>query len=207
MKKKITIVALLFSTTIMFAQNNFWKKSPENNTGRNVIENKVNAKDYQVYTLDINSFKDVLKNAPIRGIENINKAKLIVSFPNNNGEIEKYNIIETPVFHPKLEAKFPGIKSYAGQGIDNPASIIRFSVSNENGFYGMVMNPDKGSYFIDPFTSDFTQFMVYNRSDAENNHDFECTLDEADHKSENTNKTIKSKSTDDKKLRKYRLAL
>lgn len=207
MKKKITIVALLFSTTIMFAQNNFWKKSPDNNTGRNVIENKVNAKVYQVYTLDINSFKDVLKNAPIRGIENINKAKLIVSFPNNKGEMEKYSIIETPVLHPKLEAKFPGIKSYAGQGIDNPASIIRFSVSNENGFYGMVMNPNKGSYFIDPFTSDFTQFMVYNRSDAENNYDFECTLDEADHKYENTNKTIKSKSTDDKKLRKYRLAL
>lgn len=207
MKKKITLVVLLFSTTFLFAQNNFWKASSKNAYGRDLIKERVKPNDFQVYNLDINALKDVLKNVPIRGEENSNKSNVTISIPNANGVFEKYSIIEAPVLHPDLEAKYPGIKSYAGQGIDNPASVIRFSVSNENGFYGMVMDPDNGNYFIDPYTTDLSQYMVYNREEIAHEHGFECTLHEADHKPIADNAHDLPKATNDKKLRKYRLAL
>ena len=128
--------------------------------------------------------------------------------PNSDGQFVTYSVVEAPVMHPDLAAKYPGIKSYAGQGVSSPAVTIRFSVSYNRGLYGMIFNEDDGTSFIDPYSTDFTEYMVYSkkemiRTDAA---DFECTMDNASGHHEDEVE-VNMKATDDKKLRKYRLAL
>jgi len=51
----------------------------------------------------------------------------------------------------ELQMQFPEIRSFVGKGIDNPSAIMRFSISPQKGFSGMVLS-DKKTVFIEPYT-------------------------------------------------------
>src|SRR5690606_16720671 len=134
---------------------------------------------------------------------------LIMSFPNAQGVFERFSIMEAPLFHPDLAAKYPNIKSYAGQGIDNPASTIRFSISRKHGFHGMVLSGSESTFFIDPYNLETNSYSVYARKDLNGRgSDFECLTEEnIDLSSLKEDGVYETQRTNDKKLRKYRLAL
>ena len=207
MNKKLFLTAMLFLASFSFALcQNYWTLSDNSAKGKEIIAKKVAVTYYDVYTLDFSSFNAALQNAPMRG-EYSKGNELFLTLPNSDGQFVTYRIVEAPVLHPDLGANFPTIKSYAGQGVDDPATSIRFSVSSERGLYGMIFNGDNGVNFIDPYSVDLTEYMVYSKKDmirtAEA--DFECTMpDEHNHSSE---ESVNPKATNDKKLRKYRLAL
>ncbi|NVO04208.1 MAG: T9SS type A sorting domain-containing protein [Bacteroidetes bacterium] len=207
MKTKIITIVILTFCFISFAQSqNYWVKSDQLAKGKEIFSNKVEVINFNVYQLDLQNFNKALNGAPMRG-ENSNGKQLIISFPNTDGHFVKYNVVEAPVMHPDLAAKYPGIKSYAGQGIDDPSKSIRFSVSYQRGLSGMVFDGDNGTNFIDPYSTDLTEYMVYAKSDMirTSAQDFECTTDESINSSIEKGKSINT--TNDSKLRKYRLAL
>ena len=66
---------------------------------------------------------------------------------------------------PELAAEFPTIKTYRGQGIDQPAATIRLDYT-EHGFHAQVLSPD-GQYYVDPYFHLQTDFyMSYFKQDA-----------------------------------------
>ena len=58
----------------------------------------------------------------------------------------------------ELAAKFPAIKTYAGQGIDDPTATLRFDVTPQ-GFHGAVIS-ERGTYYIDPYTPNDLQNYI-----------------------------------------------
>lgn len=207
MNTKLFLTTLLLIAGISFAQSqNYWVMSDNTAKGKEIITKKVTVSYFNVYTLDLTSFNQALESAPMRG-ENSKNNALLISFPNTDGQFVTYSVVEAPVLHPDLGANFPGIKSYAGQGVDNPAMSIRFSVSPQRGLYGMIFNEDEGTSFIDPYSTDFTEYMVYDKKDMvrTDEADFTCTMADTDNHSSEEQGTIKA--TNDKKLRRYRLAL
>ena len=89
---------------------------------------------------------------------------LQLSIPTPDGSLARFEIVEAPVMHPELAAKFPEIKTYRGQGIDSPADTIRFDVTPQ-GFHAQVLGPD-GAYYIDPYYHlDDSVYVSYHRSD------------------------------------------
>ncbi len=206
MKKYLLLSAILLIFQTVNSQNtNFWKGYDKTPNKEELIVQKYQPLNYLIYSLDLAALKNELSKAPIRGT-NSKYSQVILSFPNADGKFERFSITEAPVLSPALEAKYPGIKSYAGQGIDDASSIIRFSVSDQRGFSGMVLSGSKGDYFIDPYTTDNTCYMVYYKNDLPDPISyFQCLLDEANLPS--PDKSILPKAANDKKLRKYRLAL
>src|SRR4030095_15329561 len=75
---------------------------------------------------------------------------MILSIPRPDGSTERYKIVEAPIMEPGLAAQFPDIKTFRGQGIDNPYSSIRFDYTPA-GFHAQVLAPDNGTYYIDPY--------------------------------------------------------
>lgn len=187
-----------------FGQNkNYWLK-----TNQSTSSAKLGTTN-QVFGLQLAALKADLAKAPDReksaGITN-----LVVVFPNPDGVFERYKVMEASVLHPDLAAKYPGIKSYAGQGIDDPTATVRFSVSNQTGFHGMVSSAKQRMFFIDPAAKDQSNYVVYSREGLERDSEFTCMTQAS--KLANgriaANGTVDAiQATNDKKLRKYRLAL
>src|SRR5690606_39197673 len=63
-----------------------------------------------------------------------------------------------------LEARYPEIQSYIGQGVETPAATIYVSVSSL-GLQTMTLYPDKSAMFIEPYTTDLGAYVVYRKAD------------------------------------------
>ncbi|WKN29421.1 hypothetical protein MUB42_03185 [Apilactobacillus kunkeei] len=116
-----------------------------------------------MYNLDINGLKNILAKAPKR-LAAGEKSELIISFPNSEGRMENFKVRENSNFAPELAAKYPDIKSYVGQGLDDPNSTVYFSVS-PLGLSSMEIYGDKSAVFIEPYTKDLSSYVVYRKSD------------------------------------------
>lgn len=203
------IVVCCITTSFGFSQAyNFWTQAGSSNVSSTSVRTQTMPVDRLIFGLDILEFKKALLKAPHR--ENLlAKPVLIMSFPNADGVMEKFSIIEAPFLHPKLQEKYRFIRSYAGQGIDNPSSTIRFSISKKYGFHGMIISGSNNTFFIDPYNLEESNYSVYARKDlAGRAADFECLTEEnIDLSSLKDEAIFETQRTNDKKLRKYRLAL
>ncbi len=176
MKNKLLSIAMIAITSLSFAQSgkSLWKATVKNSAAVTVA-NKQSIISPKLFQLDINQLKQSLMNAPKRFASN-NNSNSIVSFPNSQGQVENYRIQESSNMDPQLAARYPEIKSYIGQGIENPTATIYFSVS-PLGLQTMVIRADQSAEFIEPYTKDLSAYVVYKKSDkAASLNRFECKV-------------------------------
>lgn len=209
MKKTTILIVIMLFPILGFSQSAIWKKTNEQKltTFQKVRRNSVPSK-YELFNLDIDAFKSQLAGAPVRG-EFSGRSKKVIFLPNAEGQIQRFYVMETPIMERELAEKFPMIKSYAAQGVDDPTAIARFSVT-QFGLHSMTFSGDNSTVYIDPYTEDTQNYIVYSRASlGQSNQSFEC-LSNADielpslegrNSFENT-----ILNTNDKKLRTYRLA-
>ena len=133
---------------ICFSQEKFWKavveqSVPKLNTSRLVIP-----KIYRTFSLSFDQYKIFLKTAPKESEASI-KNGLEVTLPYPDNSFRKFKIVETKMMEDGLAAQFPEIKTYIGQGIDEPAASVRIDYTYQ-GFHAYVISPE-GTLFIDPY--------------------------------------------------------
>ncbi|MEY2691973.1 MAG: hypothetical protein RIT03_363 [Bacteroidota bacterium] len=205
MKKVVLTLALFASIGITLAQTSrpVWKSTVKN-TESTTLQNKQTIANPKLFSLDVEALQQALSNAPQRFASNAASSK-IVNFPTVSGEIAHYRIKESSNLDPELAARYPEIKSYVGQGVENPAAVIYFSIS-PLGVQTMLINPDKSAEFIEPYTTDLSSYVVYRRQDkAASLTPFECKMI-ADAPSDITSSTARP-NADDALLRTFRLAM
>lgn len=196
---------LLISGISLAQTDRLWSESASK-TNSEVLENKTNIINPKIYQLDINGLKNALAKAPKR-LAAREKSEIIISFPNSDGKLENFKVRENSNFDPQLAAKYPDIKSYVGEGLDDPASTVYFSIS-PLGLSSMEIYGDKSAVFIEPYTKDLSSYVVYKKSDKKDNlSTFECTVIDVAQKGISTTTLAARPNADDAKLRTFRLAL
>ncbi len=121
---------------------------------------------YLTYALDLPQMSGLLAGAPLEFTPEGRANPLILSLPLPNGTLADFAIVESPIMEPELAAKFPDLKTYAGQRVDQPATTVRLDVTH-HGFHAMIMSPD-GTFFIDPYQrQDTRHYQVYDKQDYE----------------------------------------
>jgi hypothetical protein len=206
MKKQLSLLGMLFLSGISFAQTDrLWSSSSAKATS-GIFENKSSIINPKIYSLDINGLKNVLAKAPKR-LAAGEKSEIIISFPNAEGRMENFKVRENSNFDPQLAAKYPDIKSYVGEGFENPSSTVYFSVSSL-GLSSMEIYGDKSAVFIEPYTKDLSTYIVYKKSDKKDDlNKFECTVLDVAQKGASASNVTARPNADDAKLRTFRLAL
>ncbi|MBY0111995.1 MAG: hypothetical protein K2Y21_04180 [Phycisphaerales bacterium] len=102
---------------------------------------------YASFTMDDRLQAALLATAPMEFTPAAENAP-VVMLPRPDGTLEAFTLVESPVMHPLLAAKYPSIRTYAAQGVDNPAATARVSM-NELGFFATVLSPE-GDYAVAP---------------------------------------------------------
>lgn len=167
----LSTIAILISFTNVFSQNQFWKIINESNLHKTPkMERASKPKNFQIFQLDLDLLKSKLSNAPLDKTFNSN---LVIAFPNADGIFEDYKIFEAPIMEKGLSDKFPDLKSYVGKGIDDASATIRFSITLF-GLHAMTLSGRSESTFIDAYTKDLKNYIVYNKSNLLPTVNFEC---------------------------------
>lgn len=211
-KKILVLLALvIFNSVALFSQDNnrYWMKaSTEKLNNAKKVHRASQPKTFEVFRLDIEKFTQAIQNAPVRG-EFEGKSPVIASFPTPEGTFERFRIAEAPIMEQGLAEKFPMIKSYAAQGIDDPTATMRFTIT-QFGLHSMTLSGNRSSMYIDPYTEGDSTYMVYDKKSlGQDSQSFECLLDtDIDFPSLSEDAAnVQRADIDDQTLRTYRLAL
>ena len=206
--KHLFILFSLFSLNF-FGQNSseIWKEITNSKFKEATLKHRTSfPNDYKIYSVNLVQLKNVLKNAPKRDVSSRKKG-IIVTFPLSNGKLERFMVYESSIMHPLLQEKYPNIKTYAAQGIDDPTATMRFSIT-QFGLHTMLLSGKHNAEYIDPYTKDGKNIIVYNRNSIEDYRNlvpFECTTEQGYHVANNYNSQSRA-NTNDKTLRAYHLA-
>ncbi|HNH65190.1 MAG TPA: M12 family metallo-peptidase, partial [Bacteroidia bacterium] len=162
---------------------------------------------YRALNLDLNLLQQYLNTAKAEPSQTANlKNGLMLELPMPDGSFERFSIFQYNVMHPDLAAKFPQIKTYTGQGIDDVTATIKLDVT-QFGFHAMIRS-SKGDVYIDPYNQNTVNYyMSYERKNLIRQNSFECLLaDETAMEIQNANGNTVQR-TNGTQLRTYRLAL
>ncbi|MBC3845813.1 T9SS type A sorting domain-containing protein [Winogradskyella echinorum] len=204
-KTTIFVIACFSLTVSAQNSNKFWTSINDAKANQSEqISRKISLTKEKFYQLDIEGVKAALANVGNRE----NKGNTIISFPNSEGKLSRYQVFEASVMAPELQAQFPNMRAYSGQGIDNPTEIVRFTITPK-GLHAMFLGTSNGTQFIDPYTVDGSVYTVYAKKNLEaRNFDFECgVIDEPELLNKSFENNLEAKNASDGTLRNYRIAI
>jgi hypothetical protein len=197
----ILFLAILFNTSSSTYGQQLWKKQEKENSTiqkKATFQKKNFPSNYEIVTLNGNVFEDKLS----RKSANFNT---IIELPNADGSLSKFSIQENSNFDAILQAKFPNVKSYTAKGIDDTSANAKISIGTD-GFHAVIYSEAKETIYIDPYTKDKKEYIIYKKSSLDEvDLNFQCEVEEA--ASKELSLTDFSKNINDGQLRTYRLAL
>ena len=174
MKKALFLIIAVLSFGNSFAQGTIWKKITNVPANAAVLARDSHPQEYFLYSLNLDALKAKLATAPSRN--NIGQeSNVIVAFPNSNGELQNYKIYEASIMAPELASRYQEIQSYVGLGLDDKTARIRFSVTIF-GLHTMTSSGNNDTSFIDPYTKDLQNYIVFNKSSLTTNKSFRCDV-------------------------------
>jgi hypothetical protein len=155
----------LFAVLFANAQKNFFTDiaaRPINPGEKRTVEPD-KKRDLSLDTLGLlNFFQTLQTEKKISDYKNVT----IIEIPMPDGTTSKFRIWKSSIMEPVLAAKFPDLKTYAGQGVDDSTATITIDWTSF-GFHAMILSPVTGSVFIDPYIQgNKTVYISYFKSDV-----------------------------------------
>ena len=123
---------------------------------------------FRAYALDRVALRELLADAPLENSRAARRPLPVVSIAGPDG-VERFEVVESPVMEPGMAKLYPTMKTYAGRGLDDPRSTVRFDIT-PLGFHASVRGP-RGSWYVDPyFKNDQSAYVSYYGRDLEDEH-------------------------------------
>jgi hypothetical protein len=141
---------------LLETKDEIWKKVESDTLA--IRTEQAYPKAFQTYELNPEKLTKVLADVPMEFTEAASASQALIALPMPDGSFSKFRIEESPVMAAELEAQFPQIRSYRGQGIDDPTATARFDWT-PFGLNAIVVS-SSGTVFIEPYSQDDTQHYM-----------------------------------------------
>ncbi|HXT19880.1 MAG TPA: zinc-dependent metalloprotease family protein [Thermoanaerobaculia bacterium] len=179
---------------------------------RNAEWNPLLPRHFRVLELDVGALETQLALAPAERSALAATAPLVLALPYPDGTDRRFRVEESPILEPGLAAKFPEIRTFIAQGIDDPSATARLSIT-PLGFHAMVLSTS-GTVLVDPYARWDDRFaLAYWKRDgrAAPGASFHCEVGGADSEEPLEESTAQAPpqlaAASGTQLRTYRLAL
>lgn len=115
---------------------------------------------YRTLLLKRDAMEAVLRKAPREFTKTMEEANIQIELPLPDGGFARFHVLESPILPPNLAKKYPSIRTYVLQGIDDPTATGRVDLSSR-GFRALVLTEQgSGSFAIDPYWQNNPQGIV-----------------------------------------------
>lgn len=177
-KKTLLLIGFLFCVTTGFSQaNKAWTTVSDKNIKASKNTQRLSfPKEFSLMAFQPESLRQTLQSAPVRNFT-AKQPGVIISLPNIEGQLERYEVVEASNFTPELQAQFPNIRAYAGKGIDDKKAVVRMSI-DPRGIQAMIFRTDKRNEFIEPYSEDGSVYAIYNASRNKGSLPFTCSTED-----------------------------
>jgi len=208
----LLVIALLGLAPVAMAADSpdgIWADVPQAAISRGAAPRQIVPSSYATLRLNRGGLDVLLAQAPMERDVPVQLSSHTLRLPLPDGSYGNFRIVESPVMEPELAAKFPQIRTWLGQGIDDPTATLRFDLTPK-GFHGQIISVD-GTTFIDPFQPDDVEhYISYHKGDARRAKPMICSVtgeevpadSQDDHKHRST-----AKISSGTQLRRYRVAV
>lgn len=204
---KLILILLIFCTGNLFAQFNPFKESTERNfSEKEKFVRKHNPTDFKIYSLNLKNVLEWVKNAPELSER---PSDLVISLPDANGQLSTYWVYNNAAMETELAENVQNIRSLKAVDTKNSGNSVSISISDIFGFHAMGMKTDGSVFYMDNYTNDLNNVIVYQRNNLElPKNNFTCLVpgDNFDDAITTLETPIQTLSLDNKR-RTYRLAL
>ncbi len=119
---------------------------------------------YRTLEVDTSALTALLEEAPLELTDAARAKAVVLHLPLPRGGFGRFRIEEAPIMEDALAAQFPEIRTYRGQGLDDPAATARLDWTPD-GFHAMVLS-GSGTFFVDPHAKgDRAHYVSYYKKD------------------------------------------
>lgn len=119
---------------------------------------------YTAYTLNYDAMVASLAQAPMEFTYEAQQKPCTVQIPQADGTLEPFAVAYTQVMAPGLAARFPEIRTYAGESLVTPGKRVRITTGPYHGLNVMIIRPDKGVEYVESLAKGQNlYYMAYDR--------------------------------------------
>lgn len=215
LQPRTLLIFLFLLNGAAWAQQGFWSEFPADRASALPGERRIAPRAFRALALDVPALRAHLQQVPAGELNQVVAATSFIALPTPEGGFSTFRILEVPVMHPELQARFPEIRTYTGTGLEDGATL-KMDLT-PHGFHAMVLVPGGEDWFIDPLVhGDAAHCQSYLRRDFSKalpaDHRF-CRYDEVNDLEAAEQQTLQwigqmeSGRVVDCQLRRYRLAL
>ncbi len=208
------LITLCVSASAKTSTDGVWQETDDTSFRQRTLERLVLPASYKTFRINQTVMRSILADAPMEFTDEARNNQLILTFPMPDGSFQRFRITESPIVEPGLLVKFPELRTYSGQGVDDPSSTVRFDFL-PSGFHSQILS-SKGTILVDPYfkSGDTENYISYVKNTVSQTDAFICHFNESKEFQsflkiketlpfgENTNDVISGTT-----LRTYRLAL
>src|SRR6185436_1825225 len=160
----IAVVQLHSASAQILPNDNSWQRLQRVPQDRPAARIWVEPRSFQALSLNHGALRSLLARAPHERAQRAAASPVIISLPMPDGSFARFRFVESPIMEPGLAVKFPELKTYLGQGVDDPLASVRFDLTPA-GFHAQILSPN-GAVYIDPYWQGYDDVHVsYYRSE------------------------------------------
>jgi Metallo-peptidase family M12 len=104
---------------------------------------------FRALEVDVKALESLLDQAPAERSAAAEMTPVFLALPYPDGTDRLFRIEASPILEPELAARFPEIRTFVAQGVDDPTATARLSLTSL-GFHVMVLSTS-GTVFVNPY--------------------------------------------------------